>query len=528
MALLDWDLTKVVHLSIAPRTEELVDFPILVNLSVSSGQTGFDCSGVFTELGTSSKKLAVEVGDTGVQCNVEIERWDATNQIAQLWVKVPSVSATADTILRLYFDSAQLDNTNYVGDTGSAPAQAVWDTNFVAVYHLSQDPSIGGACVLDSTLNAHHGTPNGSMTSDDLVSSDIGLGLSLDGSNDYIDIGVISPAISAANGDITFESLAKRDVASTTTDALFSMHSSAYAERLILWQYGTSASFTLSFWTTSQENLGIASLDVDTLYKTVAARLDNTTLAVTGWVGDAKTSTTATKARSVADTDRASIGQEYDGSGQTDFSNITVREIRISSVPRADEWVSATSLSNTDSLITFWHYNINILYPSPKDYNKLYGLSQLLQLTATVDGTNDTHYYDTTFYNTNGIDLLPTISGTETGTAVTTTLPTLSGTDYLWYALIDIPAIGVSYTTPTYSFYIRYLCSGICNEYGVPASGIGVNLHRRLDGQLVGATTTSSGGTFYMDSAYNEPHYIVALNPDVNSNALIFDKILPE
>ena len=56
------------------------------------------------------KKIAVEVGDTGVECYVEIERWDGTAEEAQLWVKVPSISSSADTVLNLYYDSAHADN----------------------------------------------------------------------------------------------------------------------------------------------------------------------------------------------------------------------------------------------------------------------------------------------------------------------------------------------------------------------------------------------------------------------------------
>lgn len=60
-----------------------------------------------------------------------------------------------------------------------------------------------------------------------------------------------------------------------------------------------------------------------------------------------------------------------------------------------------------------------------------------------------------------------------------------------------------------------------------PVSGVVINLHRRLDGSLVGTTTTAGTGVFSIDSTYNEEHYVVALPSDINKNALIYDKIIP-
>ena len=51
----------------------------------------------------------------GTQCDVEIESW---NTQAYLWVKVPTINAGAATVLYLYYDATQPDNTAYVGDIG--------------------------------------------------------------------------------------------------------------------------------------------------------------------------------------------------------------------------------------------------------------------------------------------------------------------------------------------------------------------------------------------------------------------------
>ena len=167
----------------------LSDFPVMVHLSAGSGIGDVDVSAVFDELGSDAnrKKIAVTTSDGETQCYVEIERWDDASEKAWLHVKVPSVSDSADTVLYLYYDSAQADNTTYVGDTTDAVTHNVWDANFAAVYHMAQDPNGDGAgAIKDSTSNENDGTPTGSMTTADLVDGQVGKGIDFDGSDDAI------------------------------------------------------------------------------------------------------------------------------------------------------------------------------------------------------------------------------------------------------------------------------------------------------------------------------------------------------
>lgn len=170
----------------------LSDFPVPVYLSTASGIGDVDASCVFDELGSDAnrKKIAITTSDGETQCYVEIERWDHANEKAWLHVRVTSIAADADTELYLYYDSSQDDNTTYVGDTGDVAAQSVWDSNFVGVWHLEQDPSGGVGCIKDSTINVNHGTPQGSMATGDLVDAQFGKGLDFDGVDDLIDVGL--------------------------------------------------------------------------------------------------------------------------------------------------------------------------------------------------------------------------------------------------------------------------------------------------------------------------------------------------
>lgn len=108
--------------------------------------------------------------------------WDEES-IGVIHTKIPSISSTQDTEIEISWNSSWSDNTDYVGVTGSIPAQTVWDDNFVAVYNMAQDPSTGGACILDSTSNGFNLTPS-SLTSSALVDFGLGKGIEFDGVND--------------------------------------------------------------------------------------------------------------------------------------------------------------------------------------------------------------------------------------------------------------------------------------------------------------------------------------------------------
>jgi len=167
----------------------LSDFPVMVYLSSDSGKNGFDATDVFDELGdVNNKKIAITKNDGTTQCSVEIEYWDATEEKAVLWTKVPIVYSSVDTNLYLYYDATTSGNTTYVGDTGDSAAQNVWDDNFVGVWHMAQDPSGGSGCILDSTSNTNHGDTTGTMNSGDLIDGQIGKALDMDGSDDSIAI----------------------------------------------------------------------------------------------------------------------------------------------------------------------------------------------------------------------------------------------------------------------------------------------------------------------------------------------------
>jgi len=136
------------------------------------------------------KRIAVTDSDGFTQLPVEVERWDHWNKSYVLWTKTQTITAsgTASNKLYLYYDADKTENTDYIGDVGSAVGRSVWDENFKGVWHLSEDPTGGANCIIDSTARLNHGTP-ANMAADDDITAKIYKGLDFDGVDDEVDFG---------------------------------------------------------------------------------------------------------------------------------------------------------------------------------------------------------------------------------------------------------------------------------------------------------------------------------------------------
>jgi len=190
-----------------------------IKISTSAGISNQNLTDIFTKLGINSLKIAVTLPDGTTQCYCEVELWDNVNKIAILHAGI--ATKQFDEYMYLYYDNTQSDNTTYIGDiTTSIPAKvfgSVWDDPNMhgdgasVIYHMNQDPSGGSECIKDSTGN-NHGTPAGSMTSGDLVDTDFGKGLTLDGIDDLIAISGLT-----LSADNAFTVLARYKLADTDT-----------------------------------------------------------------------------------------------------------------------------------------------------------------------------------------------------------------------------------------------------------------------------------------------------------------------
>lgn len=152
----------------ASITKVLYNFPVLVRLNQSSFN--------FTEAKADGADLRFTTPDNR-QLPFEIERWDAVNKEAEIWVQVDTIKGNNNHqfILMYWGNSAALSTSN---------SKATFETSrgFEGVWHLAGE---GTSIAYDATSNGYHGTPY-SMSATSSVKGAIGLARSFDGSSSYI------------------------------------------------------------------------------------------------------------------------------------------------------------------------------------------------------------------------------------------------------------------------------------------------------------------------------------------------------
>ena len=141
-----WSYRKKITIDNSNIDEALSDFPVLISLSTDTDlaadaqDDGDDI--VFTD--SSSNKL-----------DHEIERFDGATGELIADVKVPSISASTDTDIYIYYgNGAATDQQNVSG---------VWSNDFAMVYHFNEPSGTTGSnSVIDSTANTG-GTPSSGL-----------------------------------------------------------------------------------------------------------------------------------------------------------------------------------------------------------------------------------------------------------------------------------------------------------------------------------------------------------------------------
>jgi len=174
----DWSNRKSITISNTNVDSDLTDFPLLISVTDTdlAATAKLDATDIFFTAETTCDKLKWEK-----------ESYTSATGVLVAWVKVPTVDADANTTLYMYYGNAaaadQTDATN------------TWDTNYKAVWHLSETPDTDSGTdeILDSTTNDNDGDTT-NMVAGDQVAGNSGGALDFDGDNDYVDIADMSEA----------------------------------------------------------------------------------------------------------------------------------------------------------------------------------------------------------------------------------------------------------------------------------------------------------------------------------------------
>jgi hypothetical protein len=93
--------------------------------------------------------IAFAIGNTWLDHEIELFDQEYSASEAQLvaWVRVPSLSTSVDTVIRMYYSNSTMGSRQN--------PESVWDSDYEAIYHLHDD-------IVDSTINSRSGTNGGS------------------------------------------------------------------------------------------------------------------------------------------------------------------------------------------------------------------------------------------------------------------------------------------------------------------------------------------------------------------------------
>jgi hypothetical protein len=323
----------------AKVSEDLTHFAVPLKISASCGINGDDMSRVFDEVGSDYLKIAITTSDGITQLYGEVEKWDATTEDALIWVSKSdwTISSDADEEIYIYYDYSQTDNTSYIGTPGNRTE--VWDSNFLAVYHMAEDPSNG--VLKDSTANGYDGIVTGGMTSEDRVSWEYGFAWELDGDDDYIDL----------HSDLSLPLQSTVQAIHQETHGTQSQYAAAFEQRNTSTLGGRYATLKENIWG-MYNNIGVSydtggnrSCVVGTKDGVLAeAFLDGVSQGIYDGLSTTEPNINATIG--VRRTDNGGYDADDTWVGKID-------EVRISSVIRSDIWIKADYHAQTDTLLTW-------------------------------------------------------------------------------------------------------------------------------------------------------------------------------
>ena len=302
------------------------------------------------------KKIAITDYTGNNQLPVEIEYWNMFTENANLWTKVPTITSGTDTTIYLYYDVDHLDNDVWVGETNTAPARAVWDEYFEAVFHMHNFPTGSSQDLKESTSNIMHATTH-NMEITDLTSGFIGNAVAFGGTNEYAVTDAKQWGFSTIN---TFELMLKTDGSGPASgDSVMSLGHSPYTDEVMFLSDWSTAPNKVSFfqhksggnWWAISSNNNIT----DNEWHYVVGTMNGTGFAGLGIFIDGQqesgTDNSSGSPTAIVDSTPRSLYFAIRPGG-TDYGVIALDEVRVSSVVRSDAWIKATWYSNSDDLMS--------------------------------------------------------------------------------------------------------------------------------------------------------------------------------
>ncbi|MBD3250008.1 MAG: DUF2341 domain-containing protein [Candidatus Pacebacteria bacterium] len=338
--------------------DDLTDYPLTLvttdsdlATTVNGGhvQNTDSSGGASGSLTVPADLIFSSTSDCSTQLDHEVEKYsDSTGELVA-HIKIPSLSSSQDTeIYVCYGLSSAVTTQENTSD--------VWSNNYLAVYHMSSDPS---GITYDSTQYGNNGTSTGSMDSSDLVNGVLGQAVDFDGIDDKLEVSD-SASLQNLDGYSTSYSV---EFWANTTEAGDSDFDQALIERRsftgdISWVFNIGPNDSgyencyiravdYVFWEDPVFTSGSTKINDGNWHNVVFTRNNsNLNIYADGSLGGSETVSYGSDANS----DQGLLiaaRQKNDGS-YDDYMDAQFDEIRISSINRSSTWVSTTHNNQSD------------------------------------------------------------------------------------------------------------------------------------------------------------------------------------
>ncbi len=162
-----YDYKKIITIqeSEIPGSNALVDFPVLLQFTDADLATTSNGGYVVHSSGYDIRAALAD----GTLLDQELEHYDPSTGEIVLWVRYPSLSATTDSEIHLYFGNSSVSSDPSSSNT--------WSSEYNGVYHFDGNT--------DDATGVYDASRNGTSTANNAL---IGKGEDFDGNNDFLTI----------------------------------------------------------------------------------------------------------------------------------------------------------------------------------------------------------------------------------------------------------------------------------------------------------------------------------------------------
>ena len=450
------DHTKV------PNTDQ-ISLPVLISGTYSylattgnggnvTNSSGYDI--VFTSDASGLNPLAYER-----------ESYNSSTGAIIFWVKVPTLSHTADTMIYMFYgnSSVMTDQSNAAG---------VWDTGYKGVWHLPNGTILSAN---DSTGNGN----NGVISSPSAASGEIDGGASFNGTSDYIDLGH-SASLNVPNNLTVSGWVRINSYNGSSYEGIFGKRSGGGG---VATNYGinfNNSSFQLYANNGNWQVLGTASsaFSAGTWYYIVGTFAQNgSNTSATLYKNGAAIASSTLTGNIVTTSADFYLGESFSGG---EYGHISLDEVRVSGTVRSADWIAA-EYNNQNSSSTFYSVGASTAVPN---LTSLSPTSGSIGTSVTITGINFGSTQGSSTVAFNGVATTPT---SWSNTQIVTPVPGGTFTGNVVVNVSNLISNGLAFTDTSAGILGVSPASG---AIGIPVTITGVNF-----GSTQGSSTVTFNGT---------------------------------